>query len=200
MNTEKIVKVAGVLDTIAKIAGGILKACGIVCIIFAVLVLIFGEKMFVEGSVTLDLDFIKLYLGEQYQVIPAMIKLYAVVGLLVGGVLCFMMSYIAKLARNILAPMKEGRPFEQGVSENLKKIAVAILIGGAVSELLGVAERIIMTKAYPMEEIFASEAISKLEYVFTYDLDFVFTAVIVLFASYIFSYGQVLQQESDETL
>ena len=83
---------------------------------------------------------------------------------------------------------------------NLKKIAVAILIGGAVSELLGVAERIIMTKAYPMEEIFASEAISKLEYVFTYNLDFVFTAVIVLFASYIFSYGQVLQQESDETL
>ena len=50
MNTEKIVKVAGVLDTIAKIAGGILKAFGIVCIIFAVLVLIFGEKMFVEGG------------------------------------------------------------------------------------------------------------------------------------------------------
>ena len=49
-------------------------------------------------------------------------------------------------------------------------------------------------------ELFASAAVSKTEFVFTMNFGFVLIACIIFFLSYIFSYGQALQQESDETL
>ena len=200
MENNKMMKTAGTFETIFKVARGITKACGFVCLVMAVLTLIFGEKMFDSGALTLDLDFVKLHLAEDFQVVTGAVQLYTVVCLLVGSVLCFVVAYTCGLYRGILALVKEGRPFEEGVVTNLKKVAWAILVGGAVANLMGVAGRVLLTRAYPMEQIFASEAITKLEYVFTMDFSFVVTACVIFLLSYIFSYGQALQRESDETL
>ena len=200
MENKKMMKTAGTFETIFKVVRGITMACGFVCLAMAVLVLIFGEKMFVPGSLTLDLDFVKLHLAEEFQGITGAIKLYAVVSLLWAGVLLFVTAYTCGLYRGILALVKEGRPFEKGVVTNLRKVAWAILAGGAAATLLGLVGHVILTRAYPMEQIFASEAVTKLEYVFTMDFSFVATACIVFLLSYIFSYGQALQRQSDETL
>lgn len=200
MENGKLVKTAKTLDTIVKVGGGIFRAVAIVCLIFAVLVVIFGGKMFVEGSLTLDLDFIKLHLADDFQTVTGFVKLYAIVGLLAGGMLCFAGYYVCALLRRILIPMKNGRPFEADAPGTLRKIAWVLLAGGLVSQILGIVERAIMIKAYPMEAVFASEAIEKLEYVFTMDFDFVLLFGAVMLLSCIFSYGQALQKESDETL
>ena len=107
---------------------------------------------------------------------------------------------VSKLIREILAPMKMGRPFEHGISENLKKVGWVVLIGGFFSELVAVMARILLMNAYSIKEIFSSEAIAKTEFVFRIDLNFVLVACVIFFLSYIFAYGQMLQQESDETL
>ena len=197
---SKMMKTAGTFETIFKVAGGITKACGFVCLVFAVLVLIFGEKMFVPGSLTLDLDFVKLHLAEDLQVVNGAVKLYTVSSLLVAGILLFVVSYTCGLYRGILAVVKAGRPFETCVVTNLRKAAWAVLAGGAAATVLGVVERVILSRAYPMEQIFASAAITKIEYAFTVDFSFVVTACVMFLLSYIFSYGQALQRESDETL
>jgi len=139
------------------------------------------------------------YLASENGITGA-IKLYAVVSLLWAGVLLFVTAYTCGLYRGILALVKEGRPFDKGVVTNLRKVAWAILAGGTAATLLGLVGRVILTRAYPMEQIFASEAVTKLEYVFTMDFSFVATACIVFLLSYIFDYGQVLQRQSDETL
>lgn len=200
MNNSKLIKTAKLIDTIARIGGKIIRAFGIVCLIFTVLVLIFGEKMFVPGSLTLDLDFVKLHLSDEFQGITSLVKLFAIAGLLTGSILCFMIHHISVLVQKILAPMKMGRPFEEGIPSCIRQIARTFLIGGGIAELLGVAERILITRAYPMDEIFSSAAVSKVQYLFSIDLDFIWISCIILFLSYIFSYGQTLQQESDETL
>lgn len=200
MDNKKLIETANNLDIFAKIAGGFGKAIGIVCLIFIILVLILGEKIFVEGSLTLDLDFVKLHLADEFQIVTNLMKVYTILGLISASVICFIVYYIAALLRKILAPMKEGRPFEAHIPENLKKIAWAVIIGGGIGEILGVIERVLLVQAYPMEEIFSSSAITKLEYVFTIDINFLLIACVILFLSYIFSYGQLLQQESDETL
>ena len=82
----------------------------------------------------------------------------------------------------------------------MKKIGWGILIGGLLSELVGVVARILLIKAYSIDELFASATITKTEYIFTMNFDFVLIACVVFFLSYIFTYGQLLQQESDETL
>jgi len=200
MNRQKMINAANTFDTIAKVAGGISRAGVIVCAVFLALVLILGEKVFAAGSLSLDLDFVKLYLADSLQTVTPGVKVYAVLSLLAAGVLCGVLSYICGRVRALLVPMKEGRPFEEGAPTALRRIAWAIIAGGALAQIMGMVERFVLTRAYPMEEIFASAAISRVEYVFTADLGFVLLGCVVVLLSYIFSYGQALQRESDETL
>lgn len=200
MNNTKLTRTAGTLDRITGAAAGILRAAGIVCAVFAVLVPVFGSRIFAAGSLTLDLDFVRLHLAERYQSITPAVKLYAMVNLITAGTLCFTAAFALSVLRKILAPMKEARPFEAGVPENLKKIAWIVLFGGAAAEIFGIIGRVLLVSAYPIGEILASDAITGMEYSFSMDLSFVLVAGVFFFLSYIFRYGQDLQQESDETL
>lgn len=200
MNNSKMVRVAKNLDIFANVGGKITFAAGIVCIVVAFLTLIFGGKMFADGAITLDLDFIKFHLNESTHVNEKFVKLYVIAATLGSGILCFLGYYVSKAFRKILAPMKSGRPFESGVSKNLKKVGWGILIGGFLGELVGVVARVLLIKAYSIDTLFASEVVAKTEFVFTMDLTFVLIACVIFFLSYIFTYGQALQQESDETL
>lgn len=200
MNEKKFITTANHLDTTVKICGGFFQAAGIVLLIFAALVLFLGEKMFDTSSLSLDLGFLKLYLAEDYRVVSAPMKNYTVFGLLSGSLLCFLVSYTTGLLRKILEPMRGGRPFEADIPGHLEKIAWIVLIGGIAVQVLGFLQSILLVCAYPMEELFVASAIEKMEYVFTADFTFVLLFCAIRFLSYIFSYGQNLQQESDETL
>lgn len=200
MNNHKMTRAAGTLDILANVGGKLTAVVGAVCIVIAVLTLAFGSRMLSDAELTLDLDFIKFHLSDSAPVDEKMLKLYMVAGTLGGSVVCFLVYYVSKLLREILAPMKQGRPFEQGISGQLKKVGRAILLGGFFSELIGVVARFLLIRAFSVDELFASAAIAKTEYVFTIDLSFALIACVVFFLSYIFTYGQALQEESDETL
>ena len=199
-DNKRMKKAAGILESLFKLIGGVLCAMVIVCGIFAVLVLVFGEKIFVPDSVTLDIGFLKFYLREEYRFITDDVKLYAVVSLLTAAGLYGIISYVCVLLRRILSPMKDGRPFEAGMAKDLRKIAWVVLGGGLYSEVLKIAEHLLMIRAYPMEKIFNSEAIYFMKHIIDVDLSFVLVAAAFFLLSYIFSYGQALQRESDETL
>ena len=64
MDNNKMARVAKNFDTFAKVGDKIAVAAGIVCAVTAILTLIFGNKMFEAGTVTLDLDFIKFHLSS----------------------------------------------------------------------------------------------------------------------------------------
>ena len=200
MDNAKMIKTVSFLDTLVKVLGGILRVFGIIFIVFALLVAIIGDGMFETGSFTLDLDFVKIHTTEDFLPDMGLMKVYACIGLLVGSAMCFVIFYITKLLRKIFAPMKEGRPFDGDAPVSIRRMAWASLAGGVVMNALGIVERFILTKAYPMEEIFTSPIISRIEYVFTMDFSFVTGFVVLMLLSYIFSYGQSLQRESDETL
>jgi len=200
MENKKLINTANTIDTFAKVLGTIFKVFCIICAVFAILVLILGSKMYDISSLTLDLDYITLELADSFIISESHLTAYAVVGLLLVACACFLISRISVILRKILAPMKEGRPFEADIPANLKKIAWLSLIVGAVIQISGIAERVLTIFAYPMEDIFSSALISGIEYNFNFDFTFVLVFLIIMFLSYIFSYGQKLQQESDETL
>ena len=200
MNNSKMTRVAKNLDVFANIGGKITLGVGIVCVMVAFLTLIFGGKMFAGGAITLDLDFIKIHLNENTYVNDQFVKIYVFAATIGSSIICFLVYYVSNVLRKILAPMKIGRPFEAGISENLKRVGWFILIGGFFSELVGIVARILLIKAYSIDLLFTSASIAKTEFVFTMNFDFVLITCVVFFLSYIFTYGQVLQQESDETL
>lgn len=200
MDNNKMTRVAKNLDVFANVGGKITGGAGIACILIAFLTLVFGGKMFAEGNVTLNLDFMKFHLNDSTYVNEQFVKLYVFAATLGGGIICFLVYYVSRVLRKILAPMKNGRPFEEGISANLKKVGIWVLIGGFLSELVGIVARILLINAYSVDELFASAAISKTEFALTINLGFVLIACVIFFLSYIFAYGHVLQQESDETL
>ena len=200
MENKKMMKAAANFETLFKVVGGVLGAMVIVCAVFAVLVLAWGEKMFVPDFVTLDVGFIKFYLADQYRFITDDVKLYGVVSLVTAAGLYAVASYVCSLLRRILKPMKEGRPFEDETARYLRRAGWAILGGGLYMQVLRIAEEFLLTSAYPLQEIFDSEAIVFMEHTITADFNFVLLACAFFLLSYIFSYGQALQRESDETL
>ena len=200
MNKNKMISTAKFMNTGAKVVGGIFGAVAIVCAVFAVLVAVLGQQMFEAGSFTMELGYITLHMAQDFPADMEMMKWFACVGLVGVGIICFLVKRACVHLRTILTPMEEGRPFEPDAPGSLRKIAWITLIGGAVFQILAIAEGFILTRVYPMDAIFASDAIEKVEYTFTMDFSFVWITCLILFLSYIFSYGQSLQRESDETL
>ena len=200
MKNQKLIKTAENLDTLVKVCRGILSAVGIVCLIFAVLVLILGDKMYDTISFSIDLDFLKLHLAERIPLDEGALDLYLILNLFMVFALTVAVCYGLKQCRKILAPMKEGRPFAETVPVCLRKLALTVLIGGAAVELCGIAERMILAHACSVEQLFHPERVVLVEEVYTMDFSFVLVFCIIQFLSYIFAYGQELQKESDETL
>jgi len=200
MIQKRMITTAEHLDRFCKIMAGFMKAGAIVCAVFAVLVLVFGELMYDTGHTTLDLDFVKLHLGQEYTGVNSAMIAYTITTLTVVGAVLYGIFRGLHHLRLLLAPVKEGRPFEKEVSKQMRSIAWLILIIGAIVQISGIVSRIFLTHAFPIEAFFASPAVTKIEYVYTMDFGFVLMFCLVMFLSRIFEYGQQLQQESDETL
>ena len=199
MDNKKIITTARNLDTILRITEGFMKAFAIVFAIFFVLMKIFKEKM-VMGNFSLDLDFVKLHLAGEYGSVTGLVLNHIDLILISGCLGCIAIRYGVKVLRGILNTMKKGRPFDAEASTGLRKLAWIILAGGGLIQVLGIAARILMINALPMDVIFSSPAIESVEYVFMLDFGFVWVFIILILLARIFEYGQQLQQESDETL
>jgi len=197
---NKMVKTAAVLDKITKILGGIARVCGFVCLVFVVLVLILGEKMFAPGTNVLELGFVEFQLSADFQVITPAVKSFTVISLVIAAVSCFIFYFIMKYLRAVLSSVKEGRPFEKAVCDSFRKLGILTLAGGLVSELFKWVQQLLLLRAYPMDEIFASPAITGMEINFIMDPGFILISLVFFLLSWVFSYGSELQRQSDETL
>ncbi len=201
MENKKMINAATSLDTLTKVVGEIFRAVGIVCAIMAVLVAILGEKMIgTTGETSITLGFVKLYAAENLTINTSFMTVYIIVGLITVGILCFAVHYASKIIRAILEPVKAGRPFESNVPANLRKIAWMVLICGGVTQIIHIIECVVLTNVFPMDEIISSDAIARFEYTYTVDFGFALVFAVIMFLSYVFAYGQRLQEESDETL
>lgn len=200
MENNKMKNLASTLETIVKVVGSIFFAVSIVCGVMAVLVAIFGEKMFAEGELSLSLGFVKLYVTDALEVKTGFMNAYVIVGLVTVMIICVAVYLASKLTRSVLEPIKDGRPFEAQVPKKLKKLAWVVLGCGALIQVAGIVESVLLSYAYSLNEIVNPLYISKVEFDYNVDFSFVLVFLIIMFLSYIFSYGQKLQQESDETL
>lgn len=200
MKNNKLTRTAGNLDILAKVGSGLCKAAAIVCLVFTALVFFGGEHVLADISLSLDLDFLKIYLTDAHTGLTPMLKLYMLVCLASAALVCWIYGYSLTLIRKILEPMKHGRPFEDHIPGVLRRIAWVVIIGGVLTQMLGILTRVLSMKAFPMEEIFSSPAVDHVESMFNLDLTCVILGCVILFLSYVFSYGKMLQDESDETL
>ena len=204
MTDNKMNKTAKTLDIFVKIFQ-IITVIGIVTSLVAAigmgvcLVLDLPTEQLVDVNSTITLDNMTLTLSEDF---PIALEKTIVVGIgtmFVMALYLGVLYYFFKVLRSIFAPMKEGKPFHDSVSLNLKKLGFCGIAMFVMDALSGFVANFLAATIYPLQEMFGA-AVTHIEYNIDANLAYLFLAAVCFLLSYIFSYGTQLQQLSDETL
>ncbi len=201
MENKKLMKSATVIDRILKILQGFAIAGVIVSAIFIPLTAILGEKIIAKAS-DLNLGVLDVKLaGDPFSYLDIPNIKVSIIVMLIGMILTSAaIWYCLRVLREILAPMKSGQPFAEGISGKIRKLGWTVLIGGFVVEIGRLLSQIFEVRAYQIERLLNMDAIAAVDFNYTLNLWFVFAALILFFLSFIFRSGEALQKESDETL
>ena len=97
--------------------------------------------------------------------------------------------------------MREGRPFDDNISGNIKKLGFLVLVGGFAGQAgMFVSNFVMMHNYINLMDLFNKDVVKSVSYNASFSLSFVFVALLLYLLAYVFEYGQELQKESDETL
>lgn len=197
-------RTASVIDRILKVFQVIAIVGAIVTAVFIPLTLIFGEKVIADASV-LDIGCLTIRFkgGFADYLDMGSLKLNIVMTLVSAIIALGAGWYCIKVLREILAPMKEGRAFAEGISNKIKKLGWTVLIGGGIVEIGRMAEDLFTVRAYKLAEIISHPAVESVGVAAkTGSIHpwFIFAALLMFFLSFVFGCGEKLQRESDETL
>lgn len=199
MNTSKIAKSTKRIDSFLKVIRGISLAAVIVCICVGICVAFFGEKMVADAS-SISIGAARIKISEAYCPTFGELKGIIYLGLMIGIVGGMTMWYCLGVARTVLAPMKEGRPFEAGTADKIRKLGFVVIGSGVILQFCRYFAAITEVKAYDLQSFFRPEVVQGVEFSYEFDINFLYIAAVLFLMAHIFRYGEGLQQESDETL
>ena len=193
------------LDKVLEIAHIVLGALAIACIVGVALIaaaylLKLDPATIGTGYENFDIGFLELTLAESYAPDKWLVLLQAAITLLVSCRLMYEGRRGVGYIREILLPMKEEKPFDSIVSTNLKKLARLSIVIGILYNIIILSEQIMTFFVYDLPSLLVSEKIAHVGGMFRVDLTFIVCWAALLLLSYVFRYGEALQQLSDETL
>ena len=193
------------LDKVFEIAHIVLGALAIACIVGVALIAVayllkLDPAMIGTGYENFDIGFLELTVAQGYAPDKWLVLLQAAISLLVGCRLRYEGRRGVGYIREILNPMKEEKPFDTIVSTNLKKLARLSITIGILYNIIILSEQLMTVFVYGLPGLLLSEKIVHVDGMFTLDLAFLVYWAILLLLSYVFRYGEHLQQLSDETL
>lgn len=202
MENTRIKTTSAVIDRILKIAQGFLIAGVILCAVFIPLVAILGEKMVADATV-LDLGLVQLKLtGDMSGYLDESKLKLCVIATMISEIVALAAGwYCIRVLRQLLVPMKEGKPFAEGISRSIRRLAVTVMVSGALVEIGRVASNLFTVRTYALEKLISSPMIESIG-ISASGLHpwFIFAGLVLFFLSFVFRCGEELQRESDETL
>ncbi len=198
-NTAK--KLDKVFEIVHIVFGALAIACIVgVALIAAAYILKWDPTMIGTGYENFDIGFLELTVAENYAPDKWLVLLQAALTLAVSCRLLYDGRRGVGYIREILHPMTEGKPFDSVVSTNLKKLARLSINLGILCNIIILSEQIMTVFVYDLPGLLVSEKISHVGGMFNLDLTFLIYWAVLLLLSYVFRYGEELQQLSDETL
>lgn len=193
------------LDKIFGIVHIVLGAVAIACIVVVALigiayVLKLDPEMIGTNYENFDIGFLELTIAEAYAPSKWLVLLHAAIVMAVGCRLCYDGRRGVSYIREILQPMIEEKPFASIVSTNLKKLARLSINLGILANIIILTDQIMTVFVFDLPALLVSEKITHVGGLFDVDISFLIYWAILMLLSYVFSYGEQLQQLSDETL
>lgn len=203
---EKLKKTAGTLDTFFKITYRItivFNIIGIAIIVLFLLLCLMAPGLFgsITSAMTTQLDFggIRFRLAEGIQQ-GSTGAVYFLGSLILGAAELAVYVLMIRNIRSILAPMKEALPFDAAVAKSFRNLGVLTILSGGMKLILEFLVSGSLVRSLDLSALFLSDQITAVTTYYNFDFTFVITALVFFSLSYIFRYGEELQQLSDETL
>jgi hypothetical protein len=199
---EKLMKTSKTMDNILKIAYKLLQVAGIILIVSIGICIVaqFVDKLPMAELTSVSVSDVELTFKEPMMVDSATAVIEMVVTLVMALLVIGITGYMIKRLRDVLAPMMVGQPFNGTVSKSIKNLGIAVIVNGLV---IDIAESVMSNMAfymYDIAELILSDNISKITVNSEINLDGILAGVFVIMLSYVFRYGEQLQQQADETL
>ncbi|MCC8357884.1 MAG: DUF2975 domain-containing protein [Oscillospiraceae bacterium] len=188
---NKLCKTARGLDVFFRVLFWLAVAMGAVMLIADIAVLAGAGLNGGEGLqwlVTLDVN------GTAYSMADAAAD--GLPGVFITLSVLFVLSLtfglcVIHVIRQLLRPMKEGRPFESAVCRSLRRLGWLAVAYGVLEAVVAAIAQLVLTQALNVTDAALDVG---------YDLSWLLLAVLLFLFSYIFRYGEELQRQADETL
>ena len=193
---EKLTKTARIIDVFAKILFifCIVAICMLIAanIFMAVAVSLPIDDLPKGLSMVFDLDDSSFVVFEngQFMVTKQQFAIYVLSVSITEAVGIAILMIGAKLVRRILSPMKEGRPFEEGISDIIKKFGHFVLAATVIDAFIH----------FLLDTVFIAMGVESEPLPVSISVERIFAAMVIYLISYIFRYGEELQKQADETL
>ncbi len=196
---------AKTLDKILNIVYIVFGALAIAAIVIVALAgvsyaLNWETESLLTGFASFDMGFLEIEVAQDFIPDDWIVLMQAII-ILSGACVAVCLARKGIIyVREILKPMAEEKPFDSIVSTNLRKLAKLNIFLGILCNIVILAEQFILVFAYDLRGLVLSDKIPVVDFNFELDLNFLITWGILMLLSYVFQYGEQLQQLSDETV
>ena len=119
---------------------------------------------------------------------------------LITAIFVFIIYKAVQTIESICTITMNHTPFDVRVSNHMKNLAKYILVGGIVFNILEVCRIMQFKQTINFDLLFNTKYVTQINFDIRLHLSFLVFAALIYLLSYIFRYGQELQQLSDETL
>lgn len=183
-----------------KVAHGIFNAAAWICGVVAALIWFLPEDAFLNGTESLSFGPVTVVLKADGMLAPIWVRTGIFEQLLLALIVLIFSCKVLKIMQNILEPMTQGQPFMETVGANLRKLAWFCLIGGFISEVATILGNALAFSQRELMHYFNPELVQSIEIDYQLNMWFLPAFILLMLMSHVFTYGQQLQQLSDETL
>lgn len=149
---------------------------------------------------SIRIDFLQLMFKDDAALQKDTMSMWLPLILLITAIFVFIIYKAVQTIESICTITMNHTPFDVRVSNHIKSLAKYILAGGIVFNILEVCRVMQFKQTINFDLLFNTKYVTQINFDIRLHLSFLVFATLIYLLSYIFRYGQELQQLSDETL
>lgn len=149
---------------------------------------------------SIRIDYLQLTFNDDSALSKDKMSIWLPLIFLITAIFVFIIYKAVQTIESICTITMNHTPFDVRVSNHMKNLAKYILVGGIVFNILEVCRIMQFKQTINFDLLFNTKYVTQINFDIRLHLNFLVFAALIYLLSYIFRYGQELQQLSDETL
>ena len=149
---------------------------------------------------SIRIDFLQLIFKDDTALHKDSMSMWLPLILLIIAILIFIIYKSIQTIESICKIAMDHTPFDVRVANHIKNLAKYTLAGGIVFNILEVCRVMYFKQIINFDLLFNTKYVTQINFGIRLHLSFLVFAALIYLLSYIFRYGQELQQLNDETL